>query len=346
MVIGHTLDALLATSAREAPALVLYWKARGLTAPVFMMASGWAISVAVARSGRTGLGVVRGRLPRVLALLAIGYALRWPGWAADPLGGDPAVRAHLLAFDALHAIAISLLGVALVLGLLRARSERALALALLAVAAVALGMRGPAPLAVVPAALPGSLGAMALVQAAGGTSPFPVFPWVAYFAAGAIVGLLAGEGERRAFGAIAAVGGALVLATAWTGVGRMPAGHPALVAFRMGAVLLLFAVLSRVPRATAARLAPLGRASLAVYALHLPVVYGWSTMDGLAQRVGPRLPLAAALAVSAGLLAACLLARRTAALFLPAAAASARFCWRRRAALAAAVAALRRARAG
>ena len=49
---------------------------------------------------------MRGRLPRVLLLLAVGYALRWPGWGLDALlAGDPAVWSHLLAFDALHTAA-------------------------------------------------------------------------------------------------------------------------------------------------------------------------------------------------------------------------------------------------
>jgi acyltransferase len=52
-------------------------------------------------------------------------------------------------------------------------------------------------------------------------------------------------------------------------------------------------------------LAPLGRASLWLYVLHLPVVYGWAGTPGLAGRVGPTLGLLPALGVGLGLLAVC-----------------------------------------
>jgi len=45
------------------------------------------------------------------------------------------------------------------------------------------------------------------------------------------------------------------------------------------------------------RLSPLGRNSLWVYVLHIPVVYGWAGIQGLAERVGPTLSLSAALGV-------------------------------------------------
>jgi hypothetical protein len=305
MVAGHTLDALLSPAAREAPLLVAYWKARGFTAPLFLVAAGWAVTVAIGRSGHAGLAVARARLPRVVLLLAIGYALRWPGWGTALLrSGDPATWGHLLAFDALHAIAISLLATALVLGLPWTEREKALALALLAVLAVALGLRAPAPLLLDPARLPSSPVAVALVQAVGGTSPFPLFPWAAYFLAGALVGLLAPSAPGARAARLAAVGGTLVLATCWTGVGTMPSAHPALIAYRIGAVLLALAALSAVPAAAAAWLAPLGRASLGVYAVHVAVVYGWSTHQGLASRIGPALEAGPALAISALVLAA------------------------------------------
>lgn len=343
MVVGHTLDALVALSVREEPLLVAYWKARGLTAPVFMMAAGWAVTVAIARSGARGLAVPRGRLARVALLLALAYALRWPGWGAPLLGaGDPAVWAHLLAFDALHAIGLSLLAAALVLALPWTVRERGAAFALLAVLAVSLGMGGTAPLVPAPAALPPPPLAMALAQAAGGTSPFPLFPWAAYFFAGAIVGLAAGAPAGRRTLALGALGGALVAATFWTGVGTMPPGHPVLFVFRIGAVLALFAALSAVPGGIAARLAPLGRASLGVYAIHVPILYGWSTHQGLAQRIGPTLSPLAALAVALVVLAASLAAHHAGAALARAGRGAARIAWERRDAVLAALSPRRR----
>jgi hypothetical protein len=104
------------------------------------------------------------------------------------------------------------------------------------------------------------------------------------------------------------LGAGLVAATAWQEVGTAPPGAPPLIAFRIGLILLLLALLTRVPAALAARAAPLGRLSLAIYALHVPVVYGWSTVPGLAWRVGPRLGAAEALGVALLVLASSFLA--------------------------------------
>jgi acyltransferase len=100
------------------------------------------------------------------------------------------------------------------------------------------------------------------------------------------------------------VGAALVAATCWTGVGTLPPANPLLIAFRIGVILLVVAALTHVPAGAAGRVAPLGRASLAIYAIHVPLVYGWSTLDGLAQRVGPTRGAGAALGIAACVLVA------------------------------------------
>jgi peptidoglycan/LPS O-acetylase OafA/YrhL len=91
-------------------------------------------------------------------------------------------------------------------------------------------------------------------------------------------------------------------------VGTAPPGEPALIAYRIGLIMLLLAALSRLPARAGAAAAPLGRHSLAIYALHVPVVYGWSTVPGLAWRVGPSLSVAEGLGVALLVLAACALA--------------------------------------
>jgi acyltransferase len=301
MVIGHTLDALLAPSVRAEPLVQLYWMARGFTAPLFMLVAGWAVTAAVSRAGDRGLAIPLGRLPRVLLLLFLGYGLRWPGWGITFLEqGDHTVWAHFLAFDALHAIAGAMLATIVVLGLGSSRRQTAALLALLAVGSVALGL---APLAA-PATMPApSLPLLALAQAIGGTSAFPLFPWVGYFFVGALVGTLAGSGDGRRALAMAGVGALLVAGALWNGA-AMGSADPRLFAFRTGVVLVFLATLSLVPASLATRLRPIGRASLAVYVIHLPIVYGWSTHQGLFQRVGPQLPLGAALAAGAAVLAA------------------------------------------
>lgn len=302
MVAGHTLDALLAPGVRAEPLVALYWMARGFTAPLFMVVAGWAVTAAVLRAGDRGLAVPLGRLPRVLLLLVLGYGLRWPGWGVSLLQqGDRAVWAHFLAFDALHAIAIAMLATTLVLGAGAGRRHTAALLALLVVGSVGLGlspMAAPAATALAP-----SIPLLALAQAMGGTSAFPLFPWVGYFFVGALVGTLAGSGEGRRALVMAGVGALLVGAAVWNGAPMAPT-DPRLFAFRSGVVLAFLAALSLVPSALAARLRPIGRASLAVYVIHLPIVYGWSTHQGLFQRVGPQLSLGDALAAAAAVLAA------------------------------------------
>jgi uncharacterized membrane protein len=301
MVMGHTLDAVLSPQARQTPGMVQYWHARGLTAPLFLMVSGWAVTLAISRSSAHGLAVPRGRLQRVVLLLAIGYALRWPGWALDRfLSGDRDVWAHFLAFDALHTIALSLLATSLVMALPCGRAARAAAMAGLACTAVLLGqgagLPGGAPATA--AGLPQSIPAIALAQAFRGSSPFPLFPWSAYFFAGSLVGMLAPP-NRRGAAAMAVVGAGLIaLAVRFPGLGEREAGDPLLIAFRIGVVLTLLAFLELVPPALARWASPLGKSSLGVYAIHLPIVYGWSTVPGLSWRIGQTLGPGAAMALA------------------------------------------------
>ena len=150
----HARRAALADRAARRRSSTCTGRPAGFTAPLFLLVSGWAVSVAIRAGGARGLDVPRGRVGRVLLLLCVGYALRWPGWGLDRLAaGDPEVWAHLLAFDALHTIAIALLTASLVLALPWSRREQAWAFGALAVLCVALGMLAPAPLAPSAAAL-------------------------------------------------------------------------------------------------------------------------------------------------------------------------------------------------
>ena len=235
MVFGHTCDALLSAAVRAGPLAREYWKVRGLTAPLFLMGSGWAVAVAVERSRARGLPVVRQRLPRVLLLFAIGYALRYPGWDSPGFfSGRPAVWEHVLAFDALHAIAVRLFLASLVFALPIGRRARGLLLVALSALSAGLALFTQAPAGV---ALPRSLPALALTQALGGSSPFPIAPWTAYFFAGAAIPQLGGAAHTGRTLRLAGVGALLVTLTAYTDVTQTPQGHPALIPFRVGMVL-------------------------------------------------------------------------------------------------------------
>jgi hypothetical protein len=309
MVCGHTLDALLSPEARAAPEVATYWQYRGLTAPLFLTVSGWAIAASAARTGASGRGVLTARLPRVLLLLCAGFALRFPSWATGAfLKGDRALWRHFLAFDALHCVAFGLLAVAAVLAATERLRPR---LVLLAAVGGALLAAGP----LLPSITATGIPEIAFEQILRGTSPFPALPWAAYVLAGCAAGLLAREARSpgAAAAGMAAAGALLVAGARAVGLEDLAVWSPVLVALRLGQVLLVLAALAAVPRRLAAAVAPLGRASLFVYVVHIPIVYGWGTHEGLAQRVGPRLALGAALAAAAAVLAGSLAARWAAA---------------------------------
>jgi acyltransferase len=254
-------------------------------------------------------------------LLVLGYALRFPGWSLQALlSGDRTTWRHLLAFDALHVIAVGFFLAAPILASSLDRLKQGLLLALLAAAAVALGMRSPPR-------FPNTLPALAVEQAVGGTSPFPIFPWVAYFFFGAAAPLLTDHVRVRCGVALLSLGPFLAAAAWWQGFGSMPPAHPVLVLFRAGVVLLILAVLEIVPARVATVLAPVGRSSLGVYVIHVPVVYGWFTLEGLAQRVGPQLPFHEAALVAFAILGCALAAERGMRLTGAGAAAVGRWGW-------------------
>ena len=305
MVFGHTLDAVLSPAVRGSPGVAAYWQLRGLTAPLFLVVSGWAITAASLRSGAAGGAILGARAPRLLLLVALGLALRFPAWdTAGFLDGNRAAWRHFLAFDALHCVALGGLLASAVLAARANLGDRLTALAALSTLLLAAG-----PL--LPEITATGIPEIAFEQILRGTSPFPALPWAAYVLAGAAVGLVAplARGRVALAAGLGLSGAALVAAAHLAGLDDLAIWSPVLFALRLGQVLLLVAALGAVPAALAARAAPLGRASLFVYVAHVPVVYGWGVWQGLAQRVGPTLGLGAAAALATSLLAAALATR-------------------------------------
>lgn len=297
MVMGHTLDAVLSDPAREGTGMLAYWSLRAITAPLFLFVAGWAFASTVQRTGARGTSVLRRYGPRVGLLLGWGYLLRWPGWGLPALfAGEPAVWRHFLAFDALHGVAGALLLGAGVLALSGGRAARMGALAALAVlvplaspwvrASVA---EGGWPLAL----------ELALVSKA---SNFPLFPWAAYFFAGGFTGLGL-ELVKRVPQWLVMLGtgtGLIVLISLW---GGDPRGSDAtLVVWRLGLLSVTAGLAMLLPSRLDGLLGPVGRASLWVYVVHLPLAYGWSTFAGLASRLGRSQEVLPALGLALGVL--------------------------------------------
>jgi len=299
MVLGHTLDAVLSPAVRAHPWVQRYWELRGITAPLFLLVSGWAVVAALGGQPAAASQTYGRRVRRALLLLFLGYLLKWPGWATvNALGWGEPLFARLFAFDALQCIGISLLVGATVLVLAPGVWSRAGALL-----AVAVGV----PLATAVAWHAGEHLPAALRQVVGlPGSHFPLFPWMGYFFAGAFAAhvlrlLLPGWPQGLALCVLGA--GLLGLAH------RLPADwsptSPWVVLLRVGQGLLVLGLVNLLPTLLSRRLAPLGRVTLWLYVLHLPVVYGWADIPGLAGRVGPVLGLGEALGVGVALLAAC-----------------------------------------
>ncbi|WP_434385618.1 acyltransferase family protein [Melittangium boletus] len=301
MVMGHTLDAVLKDTARQTTGMLVYWSFRAVTAPLFLFVAGWAFATTVRRTGLGGPRLLRRYLPRVGLLLFWGYFLRWPGWGLPAFfAGDPKVWQHFLAFDALHGVAGALLMGALVLAAVRPPAARLAVLGGLALLVpwVSPWMR---------AAVNGGPLPLALTQAlAGTTSAFPLFPWSAYFLMGGVTGLALGEVKRAPHWLVLCAGGTGLLALL-TPRGEAPgAGDLPLVLWRLGLVALVAGLAMRLPARLDGMLGPVGRASLWVYVAHLPLAYGWSTLPGLASRVGRTQDALPALGLALGVLALCL----------------------------------------
>lgn len=297
MLQGHTLEAFVAPSAMDWHSLRWqFWgQLRGLTAPLFLLVSGAAAALATRRDtgGRVPAGQIRRRIRTALLVLAIGYLLVFPAARVEDLrwvsseGWRIFLQANILQLNG-----VTLLAVTVLMALTRTARAQALwglALGLLILAAAPL-------VALLPwfAWLPE--GVAAYLSYAHG-SLFPLFPASAFMFLGLALGTLlteAPEAHRLRYFRLAALGGGLLALTLSWLTGRLSWGFlPAQVAYqtgwtstlhRLGLSLLMvsaLAALTEVRPRIAEVLAPLGRKSLAVYVVHLALIYGTPWTPGL-----------------------------------------------------------------
>lgn len=287
MVFGHTAEALLSAEARAQPWVQTYWTFRGLTAPVFLFVSGWAVVTSVSRSGLAGRALLARHFPRVMLLLGLGLLLRLPAWdLRGLLRFDGVVWAHWLGFDALQCIALSLfLGVA---ALAWVPSWKARAGVLLALVALVPVCSAAVEHFVTAASLPMPLSSALRHDA---SSPFPLFPWGAYFFCGALVGTCLGALERRGLNArwgipaLLVIGAVTVVVALSLGI-SVERTSPTLFFYRLGQVCMIAGGALLLPTRMAGALSPVGRSALTVYVAHLPLVYGWAIFPGLRGWIG------------------------------------------------------------
>jgi uncharacterized membrane protein len=314
MLYGHTVSALLAPRYQTGTWFDIWVFQRGLTSTLFLLLSGFAFSIATGRhwSSHAQLSpAVLRRVRRFALFVLLGYALHFPvGRFADLTYATPERWRSLLAVDVLQLIGATFIIVQILVMLTRSRLAFGWTSFVLAVVVILL-----TPLfwsVDWTARLPLSLAAY-LSPAAG--SQFPLFPWAAYVLLGAALGqwyLRWGTTRLDWYANVALFAPGLGLVTfaflvdwllgreAWESV-------PNQVALRMGASLILLAVIARASQRIT-RLPHLfgavAQETLLIYFVHLCIVYGSVWNRGLAQAYGPTLGPAQTVLVVVLLLAA------------------------------------------
>ena len=299
MLYGHTVSALLAPRYQTGIWFDIWVFQRGLTSTLFLLLSGFAFSIATGRHwavhGQISPAVVK-RLRRFSLFVVLGYALHVPvARFVDLTHVTPERWRSFLAVDVLQLIGATFIGVQFLVMLTRSRRAfgwTALALAVLAVLATPwvwsvdwIG-RLPLPLAAYLYPSPGS--------------QFPLFPWAAYVLLGAALGqwyLTWGPTRLDWYANVALFAPGLCLVTlafvvSWVGGQGAWESIPNQVALRMGASLMLLALIARASQRIT-RLphvfGAVAQETLLIYFVHLCIVYGSVWNGGLAQTYGPTL---------------------------------------------------------
>jgi hypothetical protein len=296
MIFGHTMSALLSPEARSNPWVISYWHVRAYTAPLFMFISGFVLLFVVERRSLRGVAVIRGFAARVGLLFGIGFFLRLPLWN---LGGlfrlEPEVLRHFFSFDALHCVASAMVVLLLVCASVASRWGR---IAVLAALAVAVTLGAPDVWAFFDGDGRDNLFAWSL---GGSVATFPLFPSVAYFFFGACLGALPSHGTVGRLIFISALAG--LFAAPYFPWGQLPQQAPIRIVGSLAVLAGVIVFASVLPKRWARFIAPVGRASLWAYVVHLVLVHGWGYWGGLSQTIGQTLLARSAALTSLGMIA-------------------------------------------
>ncbi len=299
MLYGHTVSALLDPRYQTGTWFDIWVFQRGLTSTLFLLLSGFAFSIATGRHwashGQISPAVIR-RMRRFSLFAVLGYALHFPvGRLVDLAYATPERWQSFLVVDVLQLIGVTFIGVQLLVML--TKSRRAFGWTSF-VAAVAIILLTPLFWRVDWLAwLPLSM-ASYFSPATG--SQFPLFPWSAYVLLGAALGqwyMRWGTARLDWYANVALFAPGLALVTLaflvdWLLGSEAWASVPNQVAVRMGASLMLLAVIARASQRIT-RLPHIfgafAQETLLIYFVHLCIVYGSVWNRGLAQVYGPTL---------------------------------------------------------
>lgn len=289
MIETHTLNALLSPGLRRGAFHSALTYVNGLVAPAFLFCAGLGFAIFLARKHddvvRFG-PAFRSYLRKCLFILALGYSLHVPDFSlAGMIAAGPDAWTSLLQVDILQVIGASL--IALLVAALAARNEPSRAAAALALTGCFLAWGY-----VFPGGAPESLPVWLRAYVSRDLSPlFTIVPWGAFLTAGYLAGsrylraVAAGDDRALVAGfalAGAACVGAGVAASAFTS--QLYAGDAywywsiEYFLVRLGSVGLVMCALWWLLRegegGGSRALVVFGRESLAVYYVHLIIVYG------------------------------------------------------------------------
>lgn len=300
MVFAHVCDALVAPDQWQTPFGHAYVLARGITAPLFFLLSGWAVASATGPNFdayRHFGPALSKRLRRVFVLLFWGVVLTLPWWAE---GFPFRVRSELwqpsLAFGVLHCIAAAML-ISHVL-LWWSRSPRSY-IALCVAVAVVMALGAPF-IQSWAAGLPlWARGALNTGAFGGG---FAILPWAGYFLLGCAFGTLARVSAffsghtALCLSGFALVSWVLRLPLAWAWFTFVPKAqwepNPALFLQRLSIAVAVLAVLavagSRLNGIARALRIP-SRHALTFYVGQMLIIWGVPGLAGLNDRLAGQL---------------------------------------------------------
>ena len=281
MIQGHSIAAVLAPSYRAGRVFAAWTFARGLTSVIFLFSAGFALALAQARAQQPAARMRRAR--RAGRLVLIGYAMHAPLGLLLGLAMPEGLRAWA-AVDVLQCIGVSLLTLELLAWALASSTKRAIVT--LALAAVAFGA-APYAQTLAPS---GPLSPLADYLTPSAGSLFPLLPWSGYVLVGFALGSSTPARGKAVPGMLAASG--VFALTLGLGLSRfVPALSRALAPghslMKLGAVLLLAALLSRALRNVKRLPTPCGElasATLFLYVSHVLILY--ADQVGLAHLLG------------------------------------------------------------
>jgi len=291
MIFSHAADAFLADRWKSGSiweGLSIFF---GFIAPAFLFLSGLVLALAIERRDEPGTEPRRSLSSRMIRLVLLGYWLQIPAWSLTRLlrQDDPGVMTRLFDVNILQIIGVSGLIVLLAVRLSGSLAGTGRLLGLLAVTIV---IATPLVWALSPGDhLPFPFRSWLVPQP---WSTFPLFPFVVYPLAGFLLSTRIRRWCLHLRGGIAMTVTGVIVAAGVRLVDTMIAfpdpwndlwgSSPLHILFRLGGVMVIIGAGSlavRIPCGVPAALIDIGRASLAMYILHLTLIYGSpATMGG------------------------------------------------------------------